>query len=217
MGTLYWQFNDNWPVASWSSLDYDGTWKILHYAAARFYAPVLLTAHPGENETVEFGIVNDMLKEYAGTFRLKFHTFNGVSELLYQSEVKIPAGESQLILKHPIRQSEKNGFYSYAIETGSGVLRKEYFPSPYKKYELPQSAIFKEIQVAGKGFDVKISSPDFLFFLFAELSETPCKWSDNAVTVYPDETVLLHAEPEKDLSLHEFESELRLTHLRGTY
>ncbi|HOC22378.1 MAG TPA: glycoside hydrolase family 2 protein [Anaerolineae bacterium] len=43
-GTLYWQLNDCWPVASWASLDYFGRWKALHYAARRFYAPVLLAA-----------------------------------------------------------------------------------------------------------------------------------------------------------------------------
>jgi len=45
-GTLYWQLNDCWPVASWASLDYFGRWKALHYAARRFYAPVLLSAAP---------------------------------------------------------------------------------------------------------------------------------------------------------------------------
>lgn len=42
MGTLYWQLNDVWPVTSWSSLNYDGSWKLLHYEAVRFYAPVIL-------------------------------------------------------------------------------------------------------------------------------------------------------------------------------
>lgn len=40
MGSLYWQFNDNWPVASWSSVDYFGRYKALHYMASRFYAPL---------------------------------------------------------------------------------------------------------------------------------------------------------------------------------
>ncbi len=42
-GILYWQLNDCWPVASWSSLDYFLRWKALHYAARKFYAPVLLS------------------------------------------------------------------------------------------------------------------------------------------------------------------------------
>jgi beta-mannosidase len=42
-GALYWQLNDCWPVSSWSSLDYFGRWKALHYATRRFFAPVLLS------------------------------------------------------------------------------------------------------------------------------------------------------------------------------
>ncbi len=41
MGTIYWQVNDLWPVASWSSIDYHGRWKVLHHEAKRFYAPLL--------------------------------------------------------------------------------------------------------------------------------------------------------------------------------
>ncbi|MBK9050302.1 MAG: glycoside hydrolase family 2 protein [Chloroflexi bacterium] len=44
MGTLYWQLNDCWPVASWSSLDYDGRWKALHHMARHFFAPLLVSA-----------------------------------------------------------------------------------------------------------------------------------------------------------------------------
>jgi beta-mannosidase len=43
MGAIYWQLNDCWPVASWSSIDYCGRWKALHYYAKRFFAPLMLS------------------------------------------------------------------------------------------------------------------------------------------------------------------------------
>lgn len=53
MGTIYWQLNDCWPVASWSSIEYTGNWKTLHHYARRFFAPALVTAHvPGDEYTV---------------------------------------------------------------------------------------------------------------------------------------------------------------------
>lgn len=52
MGALYWQLNDCWPVASWSSLEFTGRWKALHHVARRFFAPAIVSAHvPGEEDT----------------------------------------------------------------------------------------------------------------------------------------------------------------------
>jgi beta-mannosidase len=49
MGSLYWQLNDCWPVASWSSIEFTGRWRALHHAARRFYAPAFVSAHvPGD-------------------------------------------------------------------------------------------------------------------------------------------------------------------------
>ena len=42
-GVLYWQINDIWPCASWSSIDSFGRWKVLQYEARRFFAPVLVS------------------------------------------------------------------------------------------------------------------------------------------------------------------------------
>ncbi|MBA7539122.1 hypothetical protein ES705_31401 [subsurface metagenome] len=58
MGSLYWQLNDCWPVASWSSLDYFLRWKALHYYAKRFYRPIFPSVKEGTDE-VEFWITND--------------------------------------------------------------------------------------------------------------------------------------------------------------
>lgn len=60
MGTLYWQLNDTWPVASWASLEYGGGWKLTQYMARRFYDPVLVTAQPDpETGDIVLWAVND--------------------------------------------------------------------------------------------------------------------------------------------------------------
>jgi beta-mannosidase len=75
-GILYWQLNDCWPVASWASLDYFGRWKALHYAARRFYAPVMLSIEdkpPGQDVYV----TNESLETWQGTVRWTLQTLAG--------------------------------------------------------------------------------------------------------------------------------------------
>jgi len=59
MGSLYWQLNDCWPVASWSSIDYFLRWKALHFYAKRFYQPVFPSVKE-EADEIEFWITNDL-------------------------------------------------------------------------------------------------------------------------------------------------------------
>jgi beta-mannosidase len=75
-GTLYWQLNDCWPVASWSSLDYFGRWKALHYAARRFYAPVLLSIEDAP-PCQSIYLSSDLLEEWQGSVHWALTTLDG--------------------------------------------------------------------------------------------------------------------------------------------
>ena len=76
-GTLYWQLNDCWPVASWSSLDYFGRWKALHYAARRFYAPVLLSIEDAPPR-MSLHLTSDLAAPWAGSVRWSLETLEGL-------------------------------------------------------------------------------------------------------------------------------------------
>ncbi|MFP4375108.1 MAG: glycoside hydrolase family 2 protein, partial [Spirochaetaceae bacterium] len=77
MGALYWQLNDLWPVASWSSIEYSGRWKLLHYAAARFFRPLHLVLLEGPGGAIEAWLLNDTAADVAGELELRLLDFDG--------------------------------------------------------------------------------------------------------------------------------------------
>ena len=88
MGTLYWQLNDCWPVASWSSIDYFHNWKALHYDAKRFYAPLLISCVENVfNRTMEVFISNDRTDSFDGVYHWRLETFKG--DILASSKLPI--------------------------------------------------------------------------------------------------------------------------------
>jgi beta-mannosidase len=98
MGTLYWQLNDCWPVASWSSLDYYGRWKALHYMARRFYAPVIISGVEDlASSTVAVHVTSDRLAEEPGTVRWLMTAVNGEAVGGGTLPLTIPAQADQLV------------------------------------------------------------------------------------------------------------------------
>jgi beta-mannosidase len=88
-GTLYWQTNDCWPVASWSSLDYYGRWKALHYAARRFYAPLLLSIED-DGTWMSVHVTNDETEAWEGKVRWALETLDGEIVVERLEEVSAP-------------------------------------------------------------------------------------------------------------------------------
>ncbi len=95
MGTLYWQINDCWPVASWSSLDYYGRWKALHYMARHFYAPVLVSAvADATTRQVELHLTSDIHdRSLAGALVWQLTTLDG--EVVDEGRISAEAKPNQ--------------------------------------------------------------------------------------------------------------------------
>ncbi|CAN7325576.1 beta-mannosidase [Massilia sp. LjRoot122] len=77
MGSLYWQLNDVWPGASWSSVDWFGRWKALHFHARRFFAPVAVAALRKPGGTTTVSLLNDRTRRIGGTLRLRLMGLDG--------------------------------------------------------------------------------------------------------------------------------------------
>ncbi|MDC7232744.1 MAG: glycoside hydrolase family 2 protein [Spirochaetales bacterium] len=76
MGALYWQLNDQWPVASWSSIEYNGNWKLLHYEAKRFFESTTLSLYT-KDRTFYLSGLNDTQKEINGNVTISLYGFDG--------------------------------------------------------------------------------------------------------------------------------------------
>ena len=104
MGTLYWQLNDVWPAVSWSSLNYDGTWKLLHYEARRFYAPVILALFIKDG-AIQAHIISEIRGEHAATIILQLLDFHGEQRgLLFKDSVAITSNSSQRVWHMPVSE-----------------------------------------------------------------------------------------------------------------
>ena len=120
MGTVVWQLNDCWPVASWSSIDYYGRWKALHYYEKRFFAPVLLSceeegiltqdtnpnAEPYEViKSVRFNVSNETMQDRIVTVQWELRDTAGAVKETTESKVSVPALSAVWLDKVPLPQA----------------------------------------------------------------------------------------------------------------
>ncbi|WP_262676914.1 beta-mannosidase [Paenibacillus sp. J5C2022] len=95
MGTLYWQMNDCWPVASWAGIDYYGRWKATHYFAAQSFKDRMVSIDGTDEAELRLHVLNDAAEPLHGRLEAAVYSFDG--ELLgrHELEVAVPAGSAE--------------------------------------------------------------------------------------------------------------------------
>lgn len=149
MGTLYWQLNDCWPVVSWSSIDYLGNWKALHYQIKRsFENQVILTEE--KDGVLNFFAVNDELKKFEDVSLIVYaKKFNGDTIVRRRTDCKKRCLDGILKLASPkisffISESERdNSFLNLVLvdKKGNKIAESNYFFSKPKDLKLPKPNI----------------------------------------------------------------------------
>ena len=172
MGAVYWQLNDCWPVISWSSIDYTGRWKALHYYAKRFFAPVMISCqeeswltqeanmnrqHFQFEKSIHLNVTNETLGDKE--ILVKWYVRNAASEILREEQamIQVPALESVWLPKEEL--PEIDVFTQYvsfkAWENGKCISEGTViFSYPkYFRYENP------ELSCKVEGNQITVSSP----------------------------------------------------------
>lgn len=190
MGTLYWQLNDTWPVCSWSSLDYGGNWKMLHYMAERFYAPVTVVAVPTATGIVIKGI-NDGPEPVDLTVTLSAVNMGSEIRTIGTGQASV-AGSAEILATVPDSALAADEILLMVWETADGRRGGDHFaPRPYKTYDLPDSGL--SMQTAGNQITVTAQQ----LSLFATLeADIPGRFSNNAFAVFPGHPAVITFTPD---------------------
>ncbi len=182
MGTLYWQLNDTWPCASWSSLDYGGGWKILHHLARRFYAPLRVTVAPAGGDFV-FCAVNDRNEADAIALEVFAVDLDGNRRRVAKARASVPPDRSVGIVSVPasIVREQEMLFYRWRGTLAEG--EEHFAPMPYKSYDLQRPEISVELTATEGGHHVTLTAEKLALFVTVERADGFL--SDNCLTILP--------------------------------
>ena len=151
MGSLYWQINDCWPTMSWSSVDYFGRWKALHYAIKKAFQPIYPIIDTVGND-INISVASDKLNDTKSDILIRLYTFSG--KVIWQKEINatIAANTSKLYLSIPkdTLLAENDGSQSVlevTVKTGAEMIASNlYYLKEYKALQLQKPIITKTIK-----------------------------------------------------------------------
>jgi beta-mannosidase len=195
MGSLYWQLNDCWPVASWASIDYYGHWKALHYYARRFYDDVLVSPFL-HDDRVDVYVVSDKLQPVSGTVHVRLLDFSGNVLLEQTKDVQIAAQSSgisftmdkaALAAKGDLHRS----FLVFDLDVaGKKVSRNLVFFDVTHNLELPAAPkIETTLSKSAEDYTVTLQSSKLARNVFLSFGDLETQTSDNYLDLLPDEVV----------------------------
>lgn len=204
MGAIIWQLNDIWPVASWASIDYYGRWKALHYAAKRFFAPVMISAeeegelsqnpkineyHPAPLEkSFRLNVCNETLRDVTGEVVWALRTPDGAIVRQNQQTLTIPAMSAKWLDKVDCADASLTGHYvSFAFVVDDVALSEGtcIFCAP-KHFEF----VDPRLTVETRGDTLVVTSRTYAKQVWLESEDADLLLDDNAFDMNPGTKVV---------------------------
>ncbi|XP_078301974.1 beta-mannosidase isoform X3 [Panthera onca] len=228
MGALYWQLNDIWQAPSWASLEYGGKWKMLHYFARHFFAPLLPVGFEDQDAFFIYG-VSDLHSDCKATLTVRVHTWSSL-EPLCSSETErfvMEAGKAVLLYKEQVpallghcgnctRQSCVVSFYLSTDNQLVSPTNHHFLSSLNETVGLQKAHITANITQQGDTFVFDLETSAVAPFVWLDVGSIPGRFSDNGfLMTEKTRTILFY--PWKPTSKSELEQSFHVTSLTDTY
>uniref|UniRef100_A0A452RRU1 Beta-mannosidase n=1 Tax=Ursus americanus TaxID=9643 RepID=A0A452RRU1_URSAM len=228
MGALYWQLNDIWQAPSWASLEYGGKWKMLHYFARHFFAPLLPVGFEDQDVFFIYG-VSDLRSDCEVKLTVRVHTWSSL-EPLCSSETErfvLKAGTAVLLYKESVPVLLKNCgnctrqscVVSFYLSTDSQLVSPanyHFLSSLSESVGLHKAHVTAIISQQGDTFAFDLETSAVAPFVWLDVGSIPGRFSDNGfLMTEKTRTVLFY--PWKPTSKSELEQCFRVTSLMDVY
>ncbi len=220
MGSLYWQINDCWPVASWSSIDYFGRWKALHYFAKKAFADILVSPTI-DNGLLQIFVISDKLAPATAHLKLKLMDFWGNQQWEKNIPIEIPANSASSYFKIELSELLKNQKASEValkvlLQANAQILSQNHlYFSLAKNLNLPEPDYQYEVADYPSGYKIKLKAKCLLKNVYLQMDEFEGFFSDNYFDLFPDEQVIIDYFMQQKVD--NFADKLRILTLKGTY
>jgi beta-mannosidase len=222
MGSLFWQLNDCWPVASWSSIDYTGRWKALQYYAGRFYSDILVSPHE-ENGNINVLVVSDRLQPVAAQLNLSLLDFEGNKLWSQQKDIEVAELNSKSYLTIPVNTllagKDPKGvvLLTEILVGGKRVSSNEHFFGAYKNLSLPRPHINSDVVPVRGGFRVTLSADKFARAVYLSAPNYAGFFSDNYFDLIPGRNVEVEFRAAKPIVLSDFRKQLKIRSMADAF
>jgi beta-mannosidase len=226
MGALYWQLNDCWQVASWSSIDYFGNWKALHYMARDFYAPVLISGvEDWKAGTVDIHLINDRQQAVSGEVVWSLYDVLGGCIARGRMPASVPPQQNifveQLILGDYLNQHGPRTLIVHLdyLEEGQSLSENTLFFGRPKHLELKVPQIKVSVEKASEQqFQIQLESDLPALWVWLEVEGCSARFSQNFLHLVPGKSVEdVIITPKEALTLADLQKRLRVRSLVDTY
>lgn len=208
MGTLYWQLNDCWPVASWSSVDYYGRWKALQYYVREAYRPIIASVVQ-KDETIEVFVISDLKDPCQVELVVDAVDFYGKSIYEGRHRLKLTADSSRAVFKMPVDQlignNDKNAYFlNTTIFSGEQEVYESnhYFGDP-KNMDFKKPTIKSEVKEEEGKIYIELSTDFLARNVMLKTPELKTSFSDNYFDLIPGRTKTIMVETDDPLKFRE--------------